>query len=160
MLTEPKGRLGLGWLWPALAIMLGLGLWQLIAVTVNKSYLLPMPIQVWTEFQKARSELLPQLFYTARTAVLGAFVGLLIEYPLGRSQWLERFLSPFLVASQSTPVVVLAPILFVAFGFGLLPAVLVSALTAFYPVMVSVMVGVREVDRGYHELFQSLRAGA
>ncbi|WP_424951050.1 ABC transporter permease subunit [Deinococcus sp.] len=162
--TEARGRLGWAWLWPALAIGLGLGLWQLAAAALHQPFLLPAPTLVWAEFLKAKGDLLPQLWFTARTAVLGALlgtlVGLLIGYPLGRSTWLERFLSPFLVASQSTPVVVLAPILITAFGFDLLPAVLVSALSAFYPVMVSVMVGVREVDRGYQELFRSLRAGA
>ena len=160
---EPKGRPGLGWLWPALAIVLGLLLWQVAAAVLAQPFLLPTPTLVWAEFLRSKGELLPQLWFTARTAVLGALlgtlVGLLIGYPLGRSTWLERFLSPFLVASQSTPVVVLAPILITAFGFGVLPAVLVSALSAFYPVMVSVMVGVREVDRGYQELFRSLRAG-
>ena len=160
---EPKGRPGLGWLWPALAIVLGLLLWQVAAAVLAQPFLLPTPTLVWAEFLRSKDELLPQLWFTARTAVLGALlgtlVGLLIGYPLGRSTWLERFLSPFLVASQSTPVVVLAPILITAFGFGMLPAVLVSALSAFYPVMVSVMVGVREVDRGYQELFRSLRAG-
>jgi len=154
----------LGWLWPALAVLLGLLLWQLIAVTLHQPFLLPAPTLVWTELLRAHTELLPQLWFTARTAILGALlgtlVGLLIGYPLGRSHWLERFLSPFLVASQSTPVVVLAPILITALGFGVLPAVLVSALSAFYPVMISVMVGVREVDRGYQELFRSLRAGS
>ena len=160
---EPKSRPGLSWLWPALAIVLGLLLWQALAAVLAQPFLLPTPTLVWAEFLRSKGELLPQLWFTARTAILGALlgtlVGLLIGYPLGRSTWLERFLSPFLVASQSTPVVVLAPILITAFGFGVLPAVLVSALSAFYPVMVSVMVGVREVDRGYQELFRSLRAG-
>ncbi|MFC4456478.1 ABC transporter permease subunit [Deinococcus sonorensis] len=151
-----------GWVWPLLAIVLGLTLWQLIASLLNQPFLLPAPEQVWAAFLTGRAELLNYLYLTARTAILGSLlggvVGMLIGYPLGKSAWLERFLSPFIVASQSTPIVVLAPILITALGFGLWPAVIVSALSALYPVMISTIVGVREVDRGYLELFRSLRA--
>ena len=67
----------------------------------------------------------------------------MIGYPLGKSRALERLLSPFVVASQSAPIVVLAPLLITWFGFGTVPAVLVSALSALYPVMVATIVAVR-----------------
>jgi NitT/TauT family transport system ATP-binding protein len=160
--TEPKSRLGFGPFWPALAILLGLALWQVGAMLLNQSFLLPTPVEVWTALVSNRALLFPALWITARTALLGALIGgllgLLIGYPLGKLPWLERFLSPFLIASQSTPIVVLAPLLVSYLGYGVLPAVLVSALSALYPVLVSAIVGVREVDRGYQELFRSLRA--
>ena len=53
---------------------------------------------------------------------------------------------------------VLAPLLVAYLGYGTLSAVIVSALSALYPVLVSAIVGVREVDRGYLELFRSLRS--
>ena len=113
-------------------------------------------------FWENRSELLTQLGYTAKVALLGAllgsFTGLIIGYPMARLRWLERFLSPLLIASQSTPTVVLAPLLLLWLGFGVLPGILVSALTAFYPVLVSTLVGVREVDATYQELFSAVRA--
>ena len=159
---EPRGRLGLGWLWPALAVVLGLLLWQAAALIIHQKFLLPTPGEVWTALLEYRETLFAALWITARTALLGALfgtlAGLLIGYPLGKLPWLERFLSPFLIASQSTPIVVLAPLLVSYLGYGVLPAVLVSALSALYPVLVSTIVGVREVDRGYQELFRSLRA--
>ncbi len=149
------------WL-PLLALALGLLAWQMGAARLNQSLFLPTPLQVWQEFWAHKDELLPQLGYTARVALLGALlgssVGVLLGYPMARLRWLERFLSPLLIASQSTPTIVLAPVLFLWLGFGVWPGVVVSALSAFYPVLISTLVGVREVDRTYQELFSTLRA--
>lgn len=150
--------------WPALSLLLALGLWQLAAQRLGAAYLLPTPAQVWQAFWADRAGLLLALAVTARTAALGTLLGGLLGvaagYWLGRWPWLERFASPFVVASQSTPTVVLAPLLAFYLGFGTRSAVLVSALSAFYPLMVAAMVGVRELDGRYRELFQTLRAGS
>ncbi|WP_425146104.1 ABC transporter permease subunit [Deinococcus sp.] len=160
--TEPAARVRLGWLLPALALLLGLALWQAAAMLINQKFLLPAPALVWEALTSNAGVLLPALALTARTALLGLLLGgaagLLLGYPLGKLPWLERFVSPYLIASQSTPIVVLAPLLVSYLGYGTLSAVMVSALSALYPVLVSAIVGVREVDRGYLELFRSLRS--
>ena len=160
--TPPRpGRSRSEWL-PLLGLALGLLAWQLGAMRVGQALFLPTPAQVWAEFWTYRAELLPQLGYTAEVTLLGALLGgafgVLLGYPLARLRWLERLLSPLLIASQSTPTIVLAPVLFLVLGFGLLPGVVVSALTAFYPLLIATLVGVREVDRTYQELFSTLRA--
>ncbi len=162
VLVEEEPRRGLSWLLPLAAVLLGLLAWQVAALALHNPLLLPTPARVWTELLGALPELLGALWITFRTAALGAMlggvVGALIGYPLAKRPALERFLSPFVVASQSTPIVVLAPLLVNWLGFGLLPGVVVAALSALYPILVSTLVGVREVDRGYQELFSSLRA--
>ena len=161
---EPARQVPLGWLPPLMAVLVGLGLWGLLAAGLNQPFLLPTPLRVWGAFMQNAPTLLGALLITARTALLGALLGglggLLLGYPLGKLPWLERFLSPFLVASQSTPIVVLAPLLVAYLGYGTLSGVIVSALSALYPVLIAAMVGVRETDRGYLELFRSLRAGS
>ena len=158
----PRPALRAGALLPLLALALAGALWQLVAVRLNQPFLLPTPGAVWANLLGNAPALLAALWVTARTAllgtVLGGLAGLVLGYPLAKSRALERFLSPFIVASQSTPIVVLAPLLVSWLGFGGQPAVLVSALSALYPVLVSTLIGVREVDRAYHELFHSLRA--
>lgn len=162
--TPPRPvRPRLDW-WPLLSLGLALGLWHLYAQHLNAAYLLPGPLQVWHAFTKDSATLLGALLVTARTALLGVLLGGLFGsvagYRLGRWPWLERFASPFIVASQSTPIVILAPLLAFYLGFGTRSAVVVSALSAFYPLMVAMMVGVRELDKRYRELFWILRAGS
>lgn len=149
---------------PLLALGLAILGWQVLAARLNQPFLLPTPAAVWAKVQADGPLLLSALWVTARTALLGTLLGgaagLLLGYPVAKSRALERFLSPFIVASQSTPIVILAPLLVSWLGFGALPAVLVSALSALYPMLVAALVGVREVDRTYYELFCSLRANA
>ncbi|MEW6421832.1 MAG: ABC transporter permease subunit [Deinococcota bacterium] len=162
IVVDQPAPLRLGWLAPTAALLAGLLLWSLGAQALNQPFLLPSPAHVWAELSKTPGEFLSYTWATARVALLGALLGslagALIGYPLAKSRLLERFLSPFVVASQSAPIVVLAPLLITWFGFGTVPAVLVSALSALYPVMVATIVGVREVPATSYELFATLRA--
>lgn len=166
---EERERWSKSNLLPLLAIALGLVAWQLFALHLRATlgedaqrFTLPTPAAVWNKFV-ANTPLLWQAFgITVGTALLGTLIGglagLLLGYPIAKSRPLERFLSPFIVASQSTPIVIIAPLLVSWLGYGFLPAIIVSALSALYPLLVATMVGVREVDRTYHELFSTLRA--
>ena len=134
--------------------------WQYGSSTLP--YLFPPPLSVGRELLENAGFYAGALGVTLETTVLGfllgGVVGTVLGYLLGRVPALERVLSPFLVATQSTPLAVLTPIFILAFGFGLFPAVIATALTAFYPMLVATMVGVREVGRDYRELFLTLRA--
>ena len=147
---------------PLLAIALGFLAWHLLAVRLGQPFLLPTPAAVWQKFHANAPTLWQALWVTARTALLGTLIGgllgILLGYPLAKFRALERFLSPYIVTSQSTPIVIIAPLLVSWLGFGALPAVIVSALSALYPLLVSTMIGVREIDRTYHELFDTLHA--
>ncbi|WP_029484711.1 ABC transporter permease subunit [Deinococcus marmoris] len=160
--TPVRERLSLSGLLPLAAIALGLLGWHLAATQLNQPFLLPTPAAVWRELTGTFPELAAAFWVTARTALAGLFigglVGVLIGYPLAKFRPLERFFSPFIIAAQSTPIVILAPLLVSWLGFGFFPAVVVSALSALYPIMIATLVGVREVDRTFYELFRSLRA--
>ncbi|BBN93862.1 ABC transporter ATP-binding protein [Deinococcus grandis] len=160
--AEARAERSAAWLLPALAVLLAGVAWQLGASALNQPFLLPTPGAVWQEGVRTAPGLLAAFGVTVKTALvgtlLGALTGVLIGYPLARWRALERFLSPFIVASQSTPIVVLAPLLVSWLGFGFLPAVIVSALSALYPMLVATLVGVRELEATFHELFSTLRA--
>lgn len=160
--VESRAGRSVTWLLPALAVALAGVAWQLGASALNQPFLLPTPGAVWQEGVRTAPALLTAFGVTVKTALvgtlLGALAGVLIGYPLARWRALERFLSPFIVASQSTPIVVLAPLLVSWLGFGFLPAVIVSALSALYPMLVATLVGVRELEATFHELFSTLRA--
>ena len=66
---------------------------------------------------------------------LGVTAATVIGYFLAKSPLLERILSPYIVASQAVPIVALAPLLVIWFGFGGLSKVLVCALTVFFPAL-------------------------
>lgn len=89
---------------------------------------------------------------------LGAVVATLLGYGLAHSPLAERLLTPFIVASQSIPVVAVAPLLVIWFGTGLLSKTLVCALTVFFPILINTVVGVRSVESDLRDLMRSLEA--
>lgn len=147
---------------PLLSIIIGLIIWHIAAIRLDQPFLLPTPLKVLEKGIQQSSILWSSLLITAKTSImgglLGGLLGLLVGYPASHFKPLERFISPFIVIMQSTPIVILAPLLVSWFGFGLLPAILVSALSAFYPLLVATLVGIRSINRSDHELMTSLDA--
>jgi NitT/TauT family transport system permease protein len=89
---------------------------------------------------------------------VGTVLGLVAGYGLARSDLFARLASPYLVAAQAIPILVLAPMLVVWFGPGLLSKVVICSLIVFFPVAIATMVGIRSVDPRLLELGRSLRA--
>jgi NitT/TauT family transport system permease protein len=81
----------------------------------------------------------------------------LLGYLLANRQPL-RSCSPYIVASQSVPLVAIAPLLIIWFGPGLLSKVLICALIVFFPVLVNTVVGLRSVPEELQDLMRSLQA--
>jgi NitT/TauT family transport system permease protein len=71
---------------------------------------------------------------------------------------MERLLAPYIVASQSVPIVAVAPLLVIWFGPGILSKVLVCALIVFFPILINTVVGVRSVPQDLYHLMQTLQA--
>ena len=142
-----------------------IGIWAMVAHLGDyPAYLLPSPRQVWARFVTVLTD--GTLWYHTSVTLLEILGGLalgltaatLLGYLLAKSPLIERFLSPYIVASQSVPIVALAPLLIVWFGFGLLSKMLVCALTIFFPVLISTIVGLRTVEERLMDLMRSLQA--
>ncbi len=89
---------------------------------------------------------------------LGVITATLLGYLLAKSHWFERILSPYIVASQSIPIVAIAPLLVIWFGPGLFSKILICALIVFFPVLVNTIVGLRSVPEELSDLMRSLKA--
>jgi len=106
---------------------------------------------VWPHFETTMVEIIVGF-------VVGTALALVVGYALARSDLFERLASPYLVAAQAIPILVLAPLLVLWFGPGLLSKVVICALIVFFPVAIATMVGFRSVDARLLELGRSLRA--
>lgn len=128
------------------------------------SFFLPRPVTVWARFLTLLGN--GTLALHTRVTLIEIFAGLalgltvatLVGYGLAKSPLLERLLSPYIVASQAVPIVALAPLLVVWFGFGSLSKVLVCALTVFFPALINTIVGIRSVEPDLRALMRSLQA--
>ncbi len=146
-------------------VLLTLLVWEaLIRITRIPSFILPAPLEVWSRFLLLLADggLLKHLSATLVEVFGGLLIGLGVAsgvgYLLAKSHVVERFLAPYIVASQSIPVVAIAPLLVIWFGPGRLSKVLIAALIVFFPVLVNTVVGIRSVPRELYDLMTSLRA--
>ena len=89
---------------------------------------------------------------------LGVIAASLLGYALAKSKTIERILSPYIIASQSVPIVAIAPLLVIWFGPGLFSKVLICALIVFFPVLVNTIVGLRYVPEELQDLMRALQA--
>jgi ABC-type nitrate/sulfonate/bicarbonate transport system permease component len=146
---------------PPVALLVGLvGLWELwVAVDDTPSYLLAAPTDIWAAFSDNLDVLPDHLRATSIEAVLGlvigAVAGVTVAVALHSIPLVRRVLYPLLVGSQTIPMIVLAPLLVLWFGFGYTPKVLVVVLIVFFPVAVSTAAGLETADR---ELIDLVRA--
>jgi len=153
------------WILPILSILLFIGIWQILFILLKlPAFILPSPAMVWVKFLEVLKNGLwwRNLSYTLLELSLGLLIGTvaasLLGYILSKTLFLENLLSPFLVGSQSVPVVAIAPMIIIWFGPGLFSKVLICAMTIFFPVLVNVLIGMREVSQDLRELMLSLKA--
>lgn len=139
--------------------------WKLLVVVASMPvFILPAPETVAERFLTAWADgtVWPHFITTMTEIGLGFVVGaglaLVVGYGLARSVLFERLASPYLVAAQAIPILVLAPLLVLWFGSGLLSKVVICGLIVFFPVAIATMVGIRSVDARLLELGRSLRA--
>lgn len=91
--------------------------------------------------------------------LLGASAGFGMGVLLSQARLLRRWLTPYIVISQVTPKVALAPLFMLWFGFGTLPGVIMTALICFFPLLENTLTALEQTDRHQMALFRSLRAG-
>lgn len=140
-----------------------LALWQAaVTLTGVRPQVLPSPLRVLEQGWAFRGALWDNALPTIQVTAIGFAVSLTVAWAIAIavdfSPWLRRALTPLLVASQTLPVVAIAPLLIIWFGFGLLPKVLVIALVTFFPVAVGLIEGFAATDRSATALLRSMGA--
>ena len=89
---------------------------------------------------------------------LGSTVALVGATLMAHSRPLERSLLPLAILVKVTPIVAVAPLFVIWFGFGPTPKILITALITFFPVLVSGITGFRSVNPGAMDFLRSLNA--
>ena len=89
---------------------------------------------------------------------LAVVVGVGFAVALHLSDVLRRAFYPLLVASQTVPVIAIAPILVVWLGFGIGPKLAIIALVCFFPITVNTLDGLRSVDPELPRMMRTLDA--
>jgi NitT/TauT family transport system permease protein len=155
----------LPWVTTPLVLVAFFLLWDVFVRVYDISELvLPRPMTVLDSLVDVAGD--PQTWEHAQVTVtetVGGFLialvsGVAVGVLLGKVPWLERSLRPLIVASQVVPKVALIPLFVIWFGFGMTSKVIMSAMLAFFPIMLNVQLGVRSVEAGQRDVMRSLGA--
>lgn len=137
--------------YPLLFILGLLLFWELLVrICQYPKYLLPAPRDILATLP----EMLPIMLMHTRYTLLAALVGfilaiviaLILAVLMDVSPMLRQGMYPLLVISQTVPIIAVAPLFIIWFGYGLLPKVIVVALVCFFPVVVSLTQGMQAGD--------------
>lgn len=136
--------------YPILSLIVILALWQFVIVVMRPApYLLPAPAAVADAMVSQFSNLMYHTGITAFETLIAFLLSILIALPLAlmivKFRWFEDAVYPLLVTSQAVPKVALAPLILVWLGFGLHTNIVIGVLMAFFPVVISGVVGLKSV---------------
>jgi NitT/TauT family transport system permease protein len=101
--------------------------------------------------------------YTARSAFVGFVIGAAAGFALGvlfaHSRLLERGLLPFVVASQTVPILAIAPMIVIWLKAGWFSVAVIASYLTFFPVTINTLRGLRSADPRAHDLMRTYAAG-
>jgi len=151
------------YIFPIVSLVLVLGIWEgAVRIFAIPSYVLPAP----TAVAKAIGSDMPNLWMHSMVTLQEAVWGLLIAaalavfiaiaMDLSNSVYFSLF--PYLVVTQTVPVMVLGPLFTMWFGFGLTPKILMVVFMCFFPIVISLSDALKSVDRHQMNLLRSFGA--
>ncbi|HYP20088.1 MAG TPA: ABC transporter permease [Chloroflexia bacterium] len=153
---------------PAIALALILAAWEAYSRLVlggvpGGERLLPAPTRIAGALYSNLGILAPHTWQTLLETAIGFALALLLGFSfavlIDLSPLLRAAIYPLLVVSQTIPLLAIAPLMVLWFGFGLLPKVLIVALVCFFPIVVAGADGFRSTDPELVRLFRTFGAG-
>jgi len=147
-----------------LVVVLLISVWQWIVVRgMIPAFILPAPTSIWNSLVDNRQLLLEEhLPATLKEVLIGFGLSVIGGSVLGVgmhfSKRLEKVLYPFLVISQTIPLIAISPIFIMWFGYSIWSKIAVTILTAFFPIVVSTYDGLKNGGNEYRELLLTMGA--
>jgi NitT/TauT family transport system permease protein len=148
---------------PTAVFVMAIIIWELIVMVWKPPvFLLPAPHQIWQAFAGNVVNLFAYGFNTFLEALggflVGCSLGLLVAMFVARSRLISEVIVPVAVASNSIPIVAMAPIAIVWFGIGPESKIAIVAVMCFFPTMVSAVRGLTAASPDSVALMRSYAA--
>ncbi len=129
---------------------------------ILNSTLFPPPSMIIRVLWELRNDFLKAfqetLFAVAIGFSISALLGLGIAVIFSLNSYLRRSLLPFAIFFQTVPIIAVAPLLVIYFGFGSPTVIAASAIVCIFPVIANALVGLGAIDKSHSELFRLYKA--
>lgn len=151
------------WALPFVVVLVTVAMWHWVVVANDiPHYILPGPERVLSQLFADWPLLSQALLVTLRItflALLSAIIlggGLAILFSL--SPWIEMSLFPYAVTLQVTPIIAIAPLIFIYIENQLVGMIVCAWIIAFFPILSNTTLGLRSADRNLEDLFTIYKA--
>lgn len=137
--------------------------WQILSMIINIEHILPGPLGVVKRLWELKSTLFTNhLPFTLQAVVVGYLlsivIGVLLAILMDRSETLESMIYPILVLTQTIPVMCIAPLFVVWFGYTLQARLITIVLGLFFTITINTFDGFKLTKREMTELMDTYGA--
>jgi NitT/TauT family transport system permease protein/putative hydroxymethylpyrimidine transport system permease protein len=148
---------------PLLLMFFILAMWEVLVRLIGiPTFVLPTPTKIvttiFTDSAMILRHLQVTLFEIACGYLLAAVMAFVVSLATVYSIAFRRGALPLIVAAQTIPVIAIAPILVIWFGYNAVPRIIITALVAFFPMTISFVTGLQSVTPDFIAFFRSLNA--
>jgi ABC-type nitrate/sulfonate/bicarbonate transport system permease component len=149
--------------YPVVTLLAAVGLWEaIVRIFRIPGYMLPPPSKI----AEALVSDFPRIMEHAKATFIESGAGILVSVALALAvavamdnfALFRKSFYPILIVSQTIPIMAIAPIMLIWFGFGYLPKIIIIILMCFFPIAVSLIEGFSQVDKDFIDLFRVLNA--
>ena len=157
------GSVTFQWAFPSAIILMVIGFWEIAVRLFHIApWLLPPPSSIGAELINSHNLLLGHTLVTLVEVLLGFTLSLIIGISLAAaiaySRIIERTAYPFVIASQTIPVIAIAPLLLIWIGYGIWPKIIVVVLISFFPIVINTVDGLKAADPDMINMMRTLGA--
>ena len=154
----------INYMYPLAFFLLLAALWEIISRTgAVPAYILPAPSTIIyslvVNFKLMRLHILVTVFETLSGFAAAVVLGILIAILMDSISFIKKVLYPIVITSQTVPIITIAPLFIIWFGYGYLPKIIIVILICFFPITVSFLQGLGSVDSDLINLLKSMGAG-
>lgn len=141
-----------------------IGVWQVAAVNIGSSLLLPKPLDVLEGFITCITdpEIVKNVFITLQRVLKGFAYALAVGLPIGLlmgfSSRIEGILSPVVDSARQVPIMAWVPLTIVWFGIGDGPTIFLIAFAGVFPIILNTIQGIRSISKDYYNAARSMGA--
>lgn len=140
-----------------------LAIWQITVSALNiPIYLLPTPLTIFQTAITVQSELLINTIYTFAEALCGLLLALcfsiLLAIIMDKYPKPKQIISRFLIISQTVPLIAIAPLFLIWFGYGFGSKVLLITTICLFPITINLLSGFEKINPDYLLLFNLMKA--
>jgi NitT/TauT family transport system permease protein len=148
---------------PLIVLFLVLILWDLVLrFGLIPVFILPHPLQVLASLSELSEDFLKQSLSTLTSTLIGFFLSAILGFSaalvLSSHKKLKEAFLPFAIFFQTVPVVAIAPLLVIWFGFGEPTVRACAFIVSFFPVLANSMMGLSQSSLELEEVFDLYRA--